>query len=238
MKLSQLSPDDRPREKLLSKGAGALSNTDLLAIILRTGTRTRNVLDLARDLLASNGNRLSVLASLEPGRLQEEGGIGPEKAASLTAVFELVRRIMAESPERDVTTITNADQVFLYMEPKLKGLDHEECWLLYLSKQLKLISAEKITSGTPTSTGVDIKMILSKALTKKAQKLIMVHNHPGGDPFPGEEDIRFTMALKSATQTAELMLIDHLIMGESCYYSFSEERLLNKGKSRYNKKTK
>ena len=234
MKLCMLSPDERPREKLRDRGISALSNTDLLAIILRTGTGKKNVLEVARTLLAAYGNRLDAIARLSAPQLCEIDGIGKDKAASLLATFELVRRIMAQEPERNVTKIAQAKDVFLYLEPLLKWLDHEECWLVYLSKNLSLIGVEKLTSGTADSTGVDNQMIIERALARKARKLIIAHNHPEGNARPSEEDIMSTMILKSALQTVRVTLLDHLIIGETGFYSFAEEQLI-KLKSNYNK---
>ena len=235
MKLCLLSPDERPREKLRERGVSALSNADLLAIILRTGTGKKNVLDVARSLLAANGNRLDVVARLSTSQLCEISGIGKDKAASLQATFELVRRIMAQEPERNKARISEARDVYLCLEPLLKDLDHEECWLMYLTRNLNLMGVERLTSGTPTSTGVDEQMIITRALARKAKKLIIVHNHPEGSPCPSEEDIMFTMVLKSALQTVRVLLMDHLIIGEKGFFSFAEEQLIKLGRSSYNK---
>lgn len=236
MKLSMLSPDELPREKLRANGPGTLSNADLLAIILRTGTGNKNVLEVARDLLSANGNRLGSIAALTSEELCRYNGIGKDKAASLSAVFELVKRIMAEEPDRTVPVIYNSKTAFLCMEPKLKGLDHEECWLMYLNRNLKLIGTEKLTSGTPINTGADVQMIVTKALGRKASKLIIIHNHPEGDPTPGEQDIEFTLVLKSALQTVRLLLLDHIVIGDSGFFSFSDENIVRAKRSVYNKK--
>lgn len=228
-----LSPDERPREKLLARGVDALSNSDLIAILLRTGTGKRNVLDVARCLLAANGNRLAAVAKLSAHQLCEVSGIGMDKAAALLAAFELARRLMAQEPERNPTTIKEARDVYLCMEPTLAALDHEECWLLYLSRNLRIIGSEKLTSGTPQSTGVDEQMIITKTVMRKACKLIVVHNHPDGSPVPSEADIVFTTTLKSALQTVKVQLLDHVIIGESEFYSFAEDNLIKLGRSHY-----
>lgn len=233
MKLCMLSPDERPREKLRERGVSALSNADLLAIILRTGTGKKNVLEVARTLLAAYGNRLDAVARLTAPQLCEIGGIGKDKAASLIATFELVRRIMKQEPERDITKISEAREVFLYLEPLLKWLDHEECWLVYLTRNMTLIGVEKLTSGTPESTGVDNQMIIARTLARKAAKLIIVHNHPEGNPSPSQEDIMFTMILKSALQTVKVKLLDHIIIGEKGFFSFAEEQLIRLGRCNY-----
>lgn len=210
------------------KGPSAMTNTDLLAILIRTGTGKKNALDIARDLLAENGNRLSAVALLSPDKLMQKEGIGCEKAATLTAVFELVRRIMEEEPLRELTEISNPQMAYLYMEPKLRGLDHEEAWVMYLSRKCKLMGTEKLTSGTETETSVDVKTILAKALAKKAHSIILFHNHPGGDPEPGSQDIKFTSALKNAMQTAGMELADHIVIGDGRFFSFSDSRVLKR----------
>ena len=238
MKLSLLSPDDMPREKLRAKGPEALSNADLVAIILRTGTGKKNVLELARELLAANGNRLAELARQTQDKLVEFNGIGIDKAATLAAVFELVRRIMAEEPQRDVPIISDARKAYLFMEPRMKDLDHEECWLIYLNRSLRLIGAERLTSGTPVATGVDVQMIIAKTLARKASKIIMLHNHPYSAPTPGEHDLEFTMILKSALQPIGLRLLDHIIIGDGGFFSFSEENIIRGRRSIYTKNTR
>ncbi len=233
MKLCMMSPDERPREKLHKHGVSALSNADLLAIILRTGTGKKNVLDVARSLLAAYGNSLDTIARLSAAQLCEIDGIGKDKAAALLATFELVRRTMAQEPSRNVSRIKEARDVYLYLEPFLKRLDHEECWLVYLTKQMTLLGIEKLTSGTPDSTGIDNQMIIARAMARKSTKLIIVHNHPEGDPSPSQEDIMLTMILKSALQTVRIKLIDHIIIGETGFFSFAEERLIRLGRCSY-----
>ena len=237
MKLSMLSRDERPREKLLDRGASSLSNVDLLAILLRTGTGKMNVLELARNLLAANGNRLEQVARMSAHQLCGISGIGKDKAATLLAAFELVRRIMAQQPERDIAVIGQARDAYLFMEPKLMELDHEECWLIYLSRQQKLLGTERLTSGTMDSTGVDNQMIISRALARKATKLIIVHNHPDGNPTASEEDIISTTILRNALHTVGIRLLDHIIVGKRSYYSFAEEKLIETTGGAYNKKT-
>ncbi len=225
MKLKELSLDERPREKLLSKGPGSLSNSELLAILLRTGTGRMNVIDLAREILKSAGGKLNEVASMSAERLCDISGIGPTKAVTLAAAFELGRRCGSESIIDSRTAISSAKTVFRMMLPLLKGLDHEECWVLYLNRANYLIAKEKISSGGLDSTTLDCRTIARKALERKATGLIIVHNHPSGSALPGQADIQSTRQLSNALKTFDIPLLDHVIIAESSYYSFSDEEL-------------
>lgn len=227
MKLKELSLDERPREKLLSKGPDSLSNSELLAILLRTGTGRMNVIDLAREILKSAGGKLNEVASMSTERLCDIGGVGPTKAVTLAAAFELGRRCGSESIIDSRTAISSAKTVFRMMLPLLKGLDHEECWVLYLNRANYLIAKEKISSGGLDSTTLDCRTIARKALERKATGLIIVHNHPSGSALPGQADIQSTRQLSTALKTFDIPLLDHVIIAESSYYSFSDEELNN-----------
>ncbi len=225
MKIMELCMDERPREKMMSKGAESLSNTELLAIMLRTGTGGMHVIDVAREVLKSAGGKLNGIASMPVGRLCEINGIGPAKAVTLAAAFELGRRCAGESIIDSRTAICSAKTVFRMMLPHMKGLDHEECWALFLNRANYLISKEKISSGGLDSTTLDCKTIVRKALENKATGVIIVHNHPSGSSLPGNADIQATRQLDSALRTCELSLLDHVIIAESSYYSFSDEEI-------------
>ncbi len=227
MKLKDLCLDERPREKMLSKGPDALSNAELLAILLRTGTGKMNVIDLAREILKASDNKLNGVASMSIDLLCEIEGIGPTKAVTLAAAFELGRRAAGESIISSRTAVSSAKIVFRLMLPILKGLDHEECWALYLNRANYLIAKEKISSGGLDSTTLDCKTIARKTLEKKATGLIIVHNHPSGSALPGQADIHSTRQLSSALKTFDIPLLDHVIIAESSYYSFSDEELNN-----------
>ncbi len=227
MKIKELCLDERPREKMLSRGTEALSNAELLAIMLRTGTGRMNVVDVARELLKNADGKLNGIASMSVERLCDVNGIGPTKAVTLAAAFELGRRCAVESIIDTRTAISSAKTVFRLMLPVLRGLDHEECWALYLNRANYLITKEKISSGGLDSTTLDCKTITRKALEKKATGLIIVHNHPSGSALPGNADITATRQLSSALKTCDIPLLDHVIIAESSYYSFSDEELNN-----------
>ncbi len=225
MKIKELCPDERPREKMLAKGMEALSNAELLAVMLRTGTGRMNVVDVARELLKNAGGKLNGIASMSVERLCGIEGIGPAKAVTLASAFELGRRAAGESIINSRTPISSAKIVSRLMLPLLRGLDHEECWTLYLNRANYLISKERLSSGGLDSTILDCKTIVRKALEKQATGIILVHNHPSGSALPGTADIQSTRQLEKALRTCEISLLDHVIIAESSYYSFSDEEI-------------
>ena len=214
--------EERPREKLMHKGTAALSNAELLAILLRSGNRDTSAVDLARELLAASEGKLSVLAGRNIHQLNKTSGVGTAKAASVVAAFELARRLEAEIPA-DEFTIRSADTVARMMTPLLGALPHEECWVLYLNRAQKYVGREKISTGGQASTVIDIKIIVKKAVERLASAVILVHNHPSGNPAPGESDRTQTDALRKALAVFDIGLLDHVIIGKKKYFSFSEE---------------
>ncbi|MBO5816224.1 MAG: DNA repair protein RadC [Bacteroidales bacterium] len=226
MKIKDLCEDERPREKMLDKGADTLSNTELLAILLRTGTEKMNVIDVARELLKSGENKLNEIATMSVEVLCRINGIGPSKAVTLAAAFELGRRCAAEKAIDIRTAITSPKTVFRMMLPILRGLDHEECWILFLNRANYLISKEKLSSGGLDSTTLDCRHILKKALEKKASGIIIVHNHPSGSALPGSADIQSTRQLDRALKACDISLLDHVVIAQDNYYSFADEELV------------
>lgn len=226
MKIKDLCEDERPREKMLDKGADTLSNAELLAILLRTGTEKMNVIDVARELLKSGENKLNEIATMSVEVLCRINGIGPSKAVTLAAAFELGRRCAAEKAIDIRTAITSPKTVFRMMIPILRGLDHEECWILFLNRANYLISKEKLSSGGLDSTTLDCRHILKKALEKKASGIIIVHNHPSGSALPGSADIQSTRQLDRALKACDISLLDHVVIAQDNYYSFADEELV------------
>lgn len=225
MKMKELCEDERPREKLLSKGASSLSNAELVAILLRTGAGGRNVVDVAREILAVNSNRLGELSAMPAETLCMINGVGPAKAVALAAAFELGRRVAGEAGMESAARLDMPETVFRTMLPIMKNLDHEECWVLFLSRANRLISKERISSGGQDSTVVDKKVIIRRAIEKKSSALILVHNHPSGTALPSTEDIRLTKELHRALDLCGIRLLDHVIISGCSYYSFADERL-------------
>ncbi len=225
MKIKELCEDERPREKLLSKGAASLSNAELVAILLRTGSGGRNAVDVAREILSVNGSRLGELSAMPVETLCRIKGIGPVKAVALAAAFELGRRVAGEAVMEGAVRLDMPETVYRTMLPDMKNLDHEECWALFLNRANRLISKERISSGGQDSTVVDKKVIIRRAIEKKSSALILVHNHPSGTAMPSTEDIRLTKELHRALDLCGIRMIDHVIIAGGSYYSFSDERL-------------
>ena len=227
MRLKELCLDDRPREKMVEKGPAALSNAELLAIMIRTGTGKMNVVEVARALLHSAEGRLNAIADMSLDKLCSVSGIGPGKAVTIAAAFELGRRSAAELIVADRISVSSPKVVFRMMLPLLRGLDHEECWAIFLNRANYVLGKERMSVGGLESTVVDVKSILRRALEKKASGVILVHNHPSGSALPGQADIRQTGLLKKALQTCEIQLLDHVIVAEDSWYSFADEQLVD-----------
>ena len=226
MKISDISLRERPREKLLERGPQALGTAELLAILLRTGTPHANVLDIAHQLLSSADGNLLKLSTLPRDALYAIPGIKKDKATTLIAAFELGRRFLDEASWLPREPVTTPDRVYKMMIPLLKALDHEECWVLFLNKSQRVIAREKMTHGSSGSTAIDLKDILRKALDHGAHGFILIHNHPSDNPMPGQADIAQTKALQKAARSMDLQLIDHVIVCDSSYYSFSDDTVV------------
>lgn len=226
MRLKELCLDDRPREKMLEKGTSALSNAELLAIMIRTGTGNMNVVDVARTLLQMGGGRLNEVADMPLEKLCSVNGIGRSKAVTIAAAFELGRRCAMELAINEKVSVSSPKTVFRMMLPLLKGLDYEECWVIFLNRANYVIGKERMSVGGLDSTVMDVKSILRRALDRKASGVILVHNHPSGNAMPGQTDIRQTSILKKALQTCEIGLIDHVVIAEDSWYSFADEQLV------------
>lgn len=225
MKIKELGMDDRPREKMAEKGLGALSNAELIATMVRTGSRKDNAVDISRMLLRSAGDSLITLSGMSVKQMCRTAGIGPGKAASVVAAFELGRRCAVESSTIDKVSITDPAMIYRHMLHLMKGLAHEECWVIYLNRANYILGKERLSSGGTSSTVIDVKMIIKNALEMLASGIILVHNHPSGNPQPGSCDIKQTGILKKAAETFDISLLDHIIIADDRFYSFAEERV-------------
>ena len=224
MKLKDLTPDDRPRERLLLSGARSLSNSELIAIVIGGGIGGKNVTEVARELLSMAEGSLMLLASMPVERLITQKGIGPARAIMVAAALELGRRSMQESNSIDNSPLTSPELVVQLMLPVLRNLQHEECWALFLNAKNRLIGKEILSTGSLESTVMDTRKVLRRAIEKQSRHVIMVHNHPSGSPEPSEADIRQTDILRKALSAVEIDLLDHIIIGDHKFYSFSQER--------------
>ena len=218
------APEDRPREKLMQFGAAALTNVELLAILLRTGCDGATVMDVARSLLAAQENDLLVLMRSSPEKMMHIRGMGKTKAITLSAAFELGRRCQFRPPKTG--PVTSARDVAELMIPILKDLTYETCWVLFFDGGRHYIGKEQISSGGLNATIVDVRMVLKTALDKLACEMILVHNHPSGNTNPGRQDKLLTQSLKNAAKMVDVALIDHVVIGGDGYFSFAEEGIL------------
>lgn len=217
--------DDRPREKLLAKGATALSDAELLGILIATGTKDQSAVDVARMLMAMANNKLHELGKLSVKELQKVKGIGSAKAVSISAAMELGRRRQIERV-LDRPTIKSADDAAELLFPLLQDLQHEMFCVLYLNNAQMLIKHEFISSGGLTATVADIRMILKNALLLQAAKLIVAHNHPSGNKKASEEDKKLTLKLKAAAAQMDIQLLDHIIVAGKDFTSFANEGIM------------
>ena len=227
MKMRDLCAEERPREKMMERGAPSLSNAELLAILLRTGTGKRNVVEVAQCLLQRADWRLDELSAMSVDLLCEMDGVGPGKAVTIAAAFELGRRWFMEQNDTRKRKIAGPDDVFRMMYPLVRDLENEECWAIYLNNSNACLGKERLSVGGMESTVLDSKILLRHACEKKASGVILVHNHPSGNAMPSVADINRTRVLRSALKACEMSLVDHVVIGSRNYYSFSDERLVD-----------
>ena len=223
MMIRELCEGERPREKMMSLGAFALSSGELLAILLRNGRKGESVVDMAQRLLQSCEGSLSRLFSMSLEDLQAVKGIGPEKACSVKAACELGRRFMMESNGIRKQPVTSARMIYELMLPRLKGLQKEEFWAVFLNASWYYIGSERVTAGSGTSTAFDSRQVMKSALDRGAYAVAVVHNHPSGNPKPSQADILRTEELRRACSTFDLALLDHVIVADDSFYSFHED---------------
>lgn len=219
------NPEDRPRERLLQKGSGSLSEAELLAIILGSGSRREHALDLARRILGKAPDALRSLSCYSTSRLMEFDGIGPGKAVKIAASMELARRY-AVGPVPKGRSIRGSQDAFEQLKSMFTGLMHEEFWVLYLNNANRIQHRFQLSKGGLTGTLVDIRLILKKALEISAVGLVLAHNHPSGNLRPSRADIQVTKKTKKAAALMDIRLLDHLIVHGAEYYSFADEHLL------------
>jgi DNA repair protein RadC len=225
LKITEWAPEDRPREKLITKGRSNLTDTEVLAIIIGSGTRARSALDVSKDLLSSVNYDLNHLAKLSYHDFLKIDGIGKAKAISIIASLELGRRRNFTFKD-EPAVIKSSEQVYQLLKPELMDLNHEEFWLLLLNRGNRVIKKEKISSGGISGTVVDPKVVFTKCLESGASQLIMIHNHPSGNLKPSKADLNITEKIHRAGKFLEISLLDHIIFTDHAYLSFADEGLM------------
>lgn len=219
------SQDDQPREKLRDKGKAALSDAELVAILIGSGSRNESAVDLCKRILASVDNNLNELGKLSLKQLMAFKGIGEAKAITIAAAMELGRRRRGEEALVKMK-ITSSVSVFELMQPLIGELPHEEFWIIYLNNSNKVIQKQQLSKGGITGTLVDVRLVLKMALELGATGIILTHNHPSGTLKPSEADKQITQKLKRAGESLDVKVLDHLIITEKAYFSFADENLL------------
>jgi len=216
---------DRPREKYLASGFNSLSDTELIAILLRNGTRNESAVDVARNLMSECQNNLKKLADLPYNKLLKINGIGKVKAITLQVAFELAKRCRAVAIEKKQKIVHPTDLLEL-MQTRNANLDYEEFWVAFVNQGSFLLDLKNFGRGGITSTSVDVRLIVQKALELKATGLIICHNHPSGDIEPSKIDIKLTTQIKDAAGLLNIKLLDHVILCKDDYYSFLDNELI------------
>lgn len=220
--INKWAEEDRPREKLMKLGAEALSNAELLAILIGSGSPRESAVELMKRVLADCENNLNTLGKLSIADLTTYNGIGEAKAITILAACELGKRRQAADVAKR-PTLNSATAIYSYMHPKLQDKDVEEAWILLMNQKLDLIEAKCISHGGITGTAIDVRIILKEALLKNATAIALCHNHPSGNPSPSKEDDSITISVKKAADTMRIHFIDHIVVADQRFYSYREE---------------
>jgi len=219
------SEDDQPREKLLNKGKTTLSDAELLAILIGSGTRNESAVDLCKRILHQNNNQLHQLQQQTIQQLMQFKGIGEAKAITIVAALELAKRLQM-SELKELTKITCAADVFKTMHPFIADLPHEEFWVLLLNNSNKIIYKLQLSKGGLTQTVVDVRLLFKTALEHLATAIVLIHNHQSGQLTPSNADKDITTKIKQAGNTLDIKLLDHLIITREAYFSFADDGIL------------
>ena len=222
LSINQWAEEDRPREKLARLGAQALSNAELLAILIGSGSPQESAVDLMKRLLSSCNNNLNSLGKLSIAELMQYKGIGEAKAITILAACELGKRRAKEKAE-ERQDLSSADAIYNYIHPTMQDLDVEEAWILLMNQNYKLIKAERISHGGISETAVDVRIIMREAILCGATVLALCHNHPSGNTFPSSDDDRLTQRIAKAAQIMRIYFLDHLVITDGRYYSYREQ---------------
>ncbi len=225
LKITEWAVEDRPREKLILKGTATLSDAELLAILISSGTKNKSAVDLGRELLSRVNNNLNTLGKLTIPDLRKIHGIGPARAVMIASALELGRRRKLTEAEEAVRIKSSKDVADIF-QPILADLNHEEFWILFLNRSNKVLSRMKLSQGGISGTVTDVRLIMKEAIECLASGLIVCHNHPSGNFNPSESDTKITQKIKDAGNLLDIQLLDHLIVCEKDYFSFADNGLL------------
>ncbi|MEJ1223025.1 RadC family protein [Sediminicola sp. 1XM1-17] len=219
------SNDDKPREKLVHKGRSILTDAELIAILIGSGSRNESAVELAKRILASVNNNLNELGKLTIKQLMQFKGIGEAKAVTIAAALEMGRRRRGETAQK-ITKITSSNCVFELLQPFMGELPHEEFWIVYLNNANKVVHSALLSKGGITGTLVDVRLVLKRALELGAVGLILAHNHPSGTLIPSEADKQVTRKLQVAAEALDIKVLDHVIITQQDYFSFADNVML------------
>lgn len=222
LNINQWAEEDRPREKMLMHGASALSDAELLAILIGSGSRDESAVELMKRVLHDCNNNLNTLGKRTVEELSEYKGLGPAKAVTILAACELGKRRQGQSAE-ERPDLGSPDSIYEYMHPKMQDLDVEEAWILLMNQNYKLIKAKCISHGGISETSVDVRVIMKEALLNNATVLALCHNHPSNNTMASRNDDSITSCIKKACDTMRIFFLDHIIITDGNYYSYREE---------------
>lgn len=224
--IKEWAADDRPREKMLAKGAESLSNAELFAILIGSGTPKKSALELAREMLENADNSLKKLSAITIHEIRKINGIGPAKAVTIAAALEIARRREGES-EDEIELVLSSRDAQKALIPMLRDKQHEEFCLVGLNRRNQIIFKERISIGSMTATQVDIRKIIKTALDTRSLSIILGHNHPSGNLNPSDSDINLTRQIHDAAALFDIRLLDHIIISQDSFYSFMDEGIIN-----------
>ena len=226
LSITQWAEDDRPREKLMRLGPEALSNAELMAILIGSGTPEESAVDLMKRVLNDCNNNLNTLGKRSIAQLMEYKGVGPAKAVTIMAACELGKRRQMEKAEVR-PKLDSAEAIYQYMHPKMQDLDVEEAWALLMNQNFNLLKAVRLSHGGISETAVDVRIILKEALLANATIVAICNNHPSNNHRPSSNDDRLTELVRKACQTMRIFMLDHIIITDGRYYSYREEGRLS-----------
>ena len=230
LSLKEWADEDKPREKMLANGKKALTNAELVAILLRSGCQGMSVVELSKKVLETVGNSLYDLSRLEVPELQRFKGLGQTKAVTLLAALELGYRMQAEVGQQKEVIVKSSEDLFNHIAPALVYLPHEEFWALYMNNRLKINGKQRIAVGGLTSLEVDLRIIFRGAIERNATHIALVHNHPSGKMEPSRQDKELTRRAAEAGNILSIKVIDHIIVGltdhGASYFSFKDHDLI------------